>query len=186
MPLPAKHSRPLSLAERVSRALNKADAPPSIASPGSTGSTCLLLDVSGSMAEDCEPGRSKIQALREIVPTLRCAAVYAFSDRAQKCAAIPEPAGQTMMSAGFARAKCDGHTGVVLITDGLPSEPETDVIRAAAGLRVEIFYVGPAPKPDLLDRLSRAGKGQAHQTSLRKDAGKLLATKLAGLLGPGE
>lgn len=186
MALPVKHSRPLSLAERVSRALgNTAPVKDSAAAPA--GSTCLLLDVSGSMAESCEPGRSKIEALREIVITLRCAAIYAFADRAAPCAAtaIPEPGGQTMMSLAFQRAKRDRHTACVLITDGLPSELEDDVLRAAAGLRIEIFYVGPSPKPAILDRLARAGKGTAHQSSLRADARKMLTTKIAGLIEAG-
>ena len=187
MAVPAKHSAPLTLAQRVARAMGTPEPQPAAPSGAPSGSTCLLLDVSGSMAEDCEPGRSKIDALREIVPTLNCAAVYAFADDVNKCrpAAIPGPAGQTYMSRAFQRAKTDGHAACVLITDGIPTEPEAAVMRAAAGLHIEIFYVGPAPKPAILDKLARAGQGRAHKASLKRNTKKQLAVKIRALLGPG-
>lgn len=147
--------------------------------------TALLLDVSGSMAEDCEPGRTKIEALREIVPTVGAAAMYAFADAVSRIhsSAIPGPGGQTMMAPVFRRAKRDKHQSVVLITDGCATDPEAEVLDAAVGLHLDIFYVGPAPKPDLLDKLAKQCGGQAHQASLRKT--KELAVAIRGLLGPG-
>jgi hypothetical protein len=55
-------------------------------------------------------------------------------------------------------------------------------LREARGLRLEIFYVGPAPKPRFLDQLARACRGQAHQSGLRKDQRKQLASRVRGLL----
>lgn len=90
-----------------------------------------------------------------------------------------------MMAPTFRRVRSDGHTAAVLVTDGLPTDPEADVLRAAAGMQLEIFYVGPEPKPQFLDRLARACRGQAHQANLRRQAQPQLQQHIRGLLaGP--
>lgn len=185
MSLPATHFSSLTLAERVRRAIatngGAQQAPPS------PPATALLLDISGSMAEDCEPGLAKIQALREIVPTVVTGrtAVYSFNSsvRRIRATAIPSPQGYTMMAQAFRELKRDSHTSAVLITDGLPyPDTESEVLEAAQGLHLTIFYVGPPPKPVLLDKLAHQTGGQAHQSSLRKT--KELTVAIRGLLGP--
>lgn len=162
-------SRPMSLAERAAAALGR-PAPPE------PEKICLLLDVSGSMADHAEPGIRKIDALRRIVRDLTAPYIYAFSRACKRVTRenIPDPQSITALAQAFAKIKSQRITRAVLITDGLPDDEES-AIREASGLSLEIFYVGPAPKPDFLDRLARAAKAgsQAHQASLRRDDGAL-------------
>lgn len=156
-------SRPLSLAERAAAALGK---PIPVQEK-----VCLLLDVSGSMSDQVQPGgRAKIDALRDIVRTLTAPHIYAFARACKRInrETIPEPDGGTRLDLAFARIKSNGMTRAVLITDGLPDD-EDAAIREARGLALEIFYVGPAPRPDFLDRLARAAKAgsSAHMASLQ-------------------
>jgi uncharacterized protein with von Willebrand factor type A (vWA) domain len=189
------HLPELSLAERVRRALAQNQT---VNAPGGAGAppppaakTCLLLDVSGSMNQPCEPGRRKIDALRDLVATLGTVEMmYAFSSYVERVTQIPEPEGNTDMARAFARAKADGYDAVVLITDGVPytdrgeARAQSEAIAAVRGLALQIFYVGPEPKPAFLDRLAAAARAgsRAHQANLRKDAVKQLATRVRGLL----
>jgi hypothetical protein len=147
------------------------------------GPRCLVLDISGSMAEDCEPGISRIQALRQLVAKLPAAPTYAFAAGVQRIegSRIPEPEGWTNMAAAFDRIKQDGYPSAVLITDGLPNNPE-QTLKSAAGLTLEIFYVGPAPKPGFLDELARVTGGQAHLADLGRKGSNQLAVQIRGLL----
>lgn len=193
--LPEKPRQELSLAERVRRTLAQRGECAGAAgtSPGASGtqpvSPCLILDVSGSMEEMCEPGRRKIDALRKLVMDLGSAprSIYAFSEDVElvSAATIPEPAGCTWMHRAFERVKADGCTAAVLITDGLPSVDERIVLAAAKGLHLEIFYVGPPPKPRLLDKLAAMCGGKAQQADLRQVARKQLQATIRGLLTSG-
>jgi hypothetical protein len=185
MPVPTVTTPAGSLAERVRQALARQDSQPVAAPAAAPGKPpCLMLDVSGSMAEDCEPGRAKIDALRDLVAGLKADTIYAFDHRVTLTTAhaIPDPGGATIMAGAFCRARKDGHLSAVLITDGLPTDPEADVLRAAAGIHLDIFYVGPAPKPAFLDRLAAACRGRAHQANLRKQAQPQLQQRIRGLL----
>jgi hypothetical protein len=144
---------------------------------------CLLLDTSGSMAEECEHGVSKIRALRKLVGGLPAAATYAFADDVRRVRAgwIPGPGGGTDMALAFDRIKQDGYQSAVLITDGLPDDAE-EALKSAAGLSLEIFYVGPPPKPDFLDQLAAATGGQAHMGDLSRKGAEQLEVKIRGLL----
>jgi hypothetical protein len=119
-------------------------------------------DTGGShetMADAADPGRSKITALRELVRGLTAPCIYAFARSCKRVdrETIPDPDGGTALHLAFARIKSHKITRAVLITDGLPDD-ETAAIREAAGLALDILYVGPAPKPAFLDRLARAAK----------------------------
>jgi len=154
--------RPLSLAERAARALGRP-------APSQPEKVCLLLDVSGSMCDPAEPGIRKIDALRSVVRGLTAPAIYAFARICKRVTreTIPEPEGGTALHVAFARIKSHRFTRAVLVTDGLPDD-EDAAIREAVSLELDILYVGPAPKPDFLDRLARAAKAgsQAHLASL--------------------
>ena len=118
--------------------------------------------------ESCEPGRSKIDALRDIVRGLTAPRIYAFSVACKRvCDEIPEPRGGTALHLAFLRLRADGITRAVLITDGLPDD-EDAALREVRGLGLDIFYVGPAPKPEFLDRLAAAARAgsRAEQASL--------------------
>lgn len=173
-------SRPLSLAQRAAAALGR-PAPPE------PQKVCLLLDVSGSMIDPSEPGVRKIDALRNIVRTLEAPLIYAFSRKCVRVSreTIPDPDGGTALHRAFAQIKAHKITRAVLITDGLPDDEEAALL-AASGLALDIFYVGPAPKPAFLDRLAGAAKAGskaemasltvAGATQLQRRAQLLLST----------
>jgi hypothetical protein len=144
---------------------------------------CLLLDTSGSMVEECEPGVSKIQALRTLVKKLPTCPVYIFADKVQRieASAIPAPDGWTNMALAFDRIRQDGYLSAVLITDALPNDPQL-ALKSAAGLALEIFYVGPSPKPAFLDQLAAVAGGQAHTADLGRNGSGQLEVQIRGLL----
>lgn len=174
-------SRPLSLAERAAQALGRP-------APAEPEKVCLLLDVSGSMADAAEPGIRKIDALRVIVRDLTAPYIYAFSRACKRVSRenIPDPQSITALHTAFAKIKSQRITRAVLITDGLPDDEEA-AIREASGLSLEIFYVGPAPKPDFLDRLARAAKAgsKAHQATLARTDAPALQQRMRLLLTDG-
>jgi|GEM_PF-5633729 len=104
----------------------------------------MLLDVSGSMGEYVEDKR-KIDHLREAVrgyPSLRKVSFSSgIFDRS-----IPEPNGGTDMGRGFAylRTAVGNIREVILISDGLPDDPE-EALAEAKALRcpVNVIYIGP-------------------------------------------
>jgi hypothetical protein len=132
---------------------------------------CLLLDVSGSMAEDCEPGRSKWDALRKMLGNFFGVRMYAFASECIPCSMSIvgglAPGGTTDMAKAFRVIKRAGVGSLILITDGEPNDEE-DALRAAAGLRIDIFYVGAGPRPSFLDRLAAACRGTAQTANLAK------------------
>lgn len=121
----------------------------------------LLLDISGSMQSDCEPGLTKIQALRDIVSNLKGNhKVYAFNTSCHPClkTAIPDPTGGTYMAGAFDALKQQGIRSVVMITDGEAQDKQA-ALDAVKGLTLQIMYVGPGQKPSFLDELAKAGNG---------------------------
>lgn len=143
---------------------------------------CLLLDISGSMSSDCEPGRSKIEALRDIIkgiignPTL-----YAFDSRVEKVDknSIPAPHGSTFMGRAIERAKADGFTSAIMITDGEASDPD-DALNSVKDFKLQVMYVGPGPRPPFLDKLA-SGFVSSHNLSQPKE----ISEKIQLLLNPG-
>ena len=191
----------LSLAERVKAKLNQASTPGPAApgpqarpqqpgAPPAGNGKALLLDTSGSMIEDAGDGVSKIDALKVVARTVRAQNSYEFSDSCRRVAGgifdSLYPGGGTLLGAAFAALKHDGICHVVLITDGLPQDPDT-ALREAQGLKLDIFYVGPEPRPAFLDALARvAQRGSSSQNATLAKAGvPQLKAKIAGLLGTG-
>jgi hypothetical protein len=144
---------------------------------------CLLLDTSGSMDEECEPGVPKIAALRQLVTQLPAVQTYAFASGCRRIepSQIPDPFGSTNMAGAFDCVKSDGYASAVLITDGEPDD-DAAALESARGLTLEIFYVGPPPKPAFLDELAALTGGQAHSGDLRRSGRQELETKIRGLL----
>jgi hypothetical protein len=144
---------------------------------------CLLLDISRSMYGECEPGSAKIKALRQLVVRFAATPTYVFADdvRQVKPSAIPDPYGTTDMARAFDRIKGDAYRSAVLITDGLPND-EQQALRSAKGLTLEIFYVGPPPKPAFLDQLAAVTGGQAYAADLGRKGSQQLEVKIRGLL----
>jgi hypothetical protein len=139
---------------------------------------CLLLDVSGSMAEDCGDGRAKIDALREIARDFAHVRQFCFS-----CDCVESrPAaagGNTDMALAFSTVKARGVRHVVLITDGMP-DSEPAALAAAAGLKIDIIYVGPPPEPPFLARLAALTGGQYGAGSLAQQ--KQITAQVKALL----
>jgi hypothetical protein len=137
---------PAESMELVLRKLDKVLAE-SAARPVVVVPRCLILDVSSSMGGECEPGVSKIQALRKLVAKLPEAPTYAFATEVWKVTAtrIPDSDGSTNLAEAFERIKWDRHQTAVLITDGEPDDEEK-ALKAARGLQLEIFYSRAAPE----------------------------------------
>lgn len=180
-----------SLAERVRAKLG--DPTPMSGAGATTQHKALLLDISGSMNELCEDGREKIDALKELARELvqPGLSVRAFADHLsgeisggggiERLSAQ----GQTMLGAALAGVRGGGIRHVILITDGLPSDAAR-ALREVRGLRLDIFYVGPPPRPAFLDELARAAlAGSSSQAAtLAKGARPQLKAKIRGLLNP--
>ena len=145
----------------------------------------LLCDYSGSMGWDCEPGYKRIEALRDTLKEIpNKTRIYAFntSTRPVKDANdIPNPQGGTRMAQAFEYLKREGVKSIILLSDGAANDP-TQALAAAAGLSIQIMYIGPGEKPDFLDKLAALSGGFATKEDLTKP--KLLADKVTKLLGP--
>jgi len=72
----------------------------------------------------------------------------------------------------------------VLVTDGLPDDEES-ALREASAIALDIFYVGPAPKPEFLDRLARAAKAGSKAELASLSAGSSLKRQVNLLLSDG-
>jgi hypothetical protein len=185
LPFLTKRDKPVSSMELVLSELTTLleESTAAVAAAPASVSRCLLLDTSGSMGGECEPEVSKIAALRQLVARLPVAPTYAFGSDVKRIdfTDIPDPSGSTNMGAAFDRMKSDGYSSAVLITDGLPDD-EARALESAAGLTLEIFYVGPPPKPAFLDELAALTGGQAHAADLRQSGRQELESQIRGLL----
>jgi len=150
--------------------------------------TVLLLDVSGSMYSDIEPGKSKISALRDIVSNIPGSPViFAFNDSTQGCTknTVLNPCGGTKMSQALEHLKLRGHNKIIMITDGEAQDKEQTLI-SAAGMSIQILYIGAGQKPDFLDKLCAAAANGSFATKEDLKQTKELSAKLQLLLDSGE
>ena len=149
-------------------------------------STTLLLDVSGSMISECEPGHSRIQALRDIVAGIsNVGQIYAFNDSFQPCLkdAIPCPCGGTYMSNAFNKLKQLGVANIILITDG-EAQDKDSALEAAKGMKIQIMYVGPGECPEFLHELANVAGSICTKEDITMP--KELTTKIMLLLNAGK
>lgn len=148
-----------------------------------TDNRCLLLDVSGSMGAEIEPGKTAWDALNRL--SLQFAGVrriaFSTSAHAISTGSLPRPNGGTDMAAAFEMMKKIGCRHGVLITDGEPND-EFTALNAAKGLRLDIFYVGAGARPAFLDRLAAQCGGTAQSASLKSASKHALEVKIKGLL----
>jgi uncharacterized protein YegL len=141
----------------------------------------LLLDCSGSMAEYCEPNRSKYQALSELVESLKKdgfkftqVAFPWHGGGAAICAKIPFPEGGTPMHAAIELANIEDAKHVIIISDGIPDSEHSTQLAADAihkkGVKVDVFYVGPSRHSGetFLRSLAKSHGGSFQATSLAK------------------
>ena len=149
-------------------------------------STTLLVDTSGSMASDCEPGLSKIQALRNIVNGLSgSSAIMWFNSKFGWCAkdSIPDPCDCTYLANVLMHLKALGHRSIVLITDGDITDKQETLV-ACKDMNIKCMYIGAGPRPEFLDKLANLSGGWATTEDLTQQ--KLLTEKVQLLLGSGE
>lgn len=130
--------------------------------------SCLLLDISGSMESYLENGKTRISELRVLAAEFTNVRRFEFSSSCSELNSsdpIPDANGGTNMAGAFLKVKSAGISHVVLITDGQP-DSETLAFNAACGLKIDVFYVGPDPAPDFLKRLCDQTGGQYGAASL--------------------
>lgn len=170
----------LSFAERVRQRLQK------LYQGEILTSSCLLLDASGSMLEsigDKIDSKRKIDALRELAEKFPYVRRFVFNSTCWEIppgGQIPAPDGGTSMHAAFLELKSSGLTHAVMITDGIPDDVRL-AIETSQGLRLDIFYVGPDPAPDLLKYLAERSGGEYGRATFA-DNSKALEAKIRGLL----
>lgn len=144
-------------------------------------SECLLLDVSGSMWG--EPIRKLRSAVRDfkLVRRFEYADVEDFHELGpnEECR---EPGGNNHEHLVFPLLREKGIRHVVLVTDGGADRPD-EALRAARGLKIDIIYIGPPPRPKFLDDLARQTGGSFDAIQFAQtDGAKLLTGKIKGLL----
>lgn len=150
-----------------------------------TTERCLLLDVSGSMDLMCRDGMSRIEHLQQIASEFEAERKFAFSSSCEEVQRVPAYAsGGTAMHVAFETLKAAGVKHAVIITDGEPDN-EAAALKAAAGLKLDILYVGDQnPPPEFLQDLANVTGGKFGAEVLEQQ--KQLADTVRGLLEAGK
>ncbi len=149
-----------------------------------TQQAALLLDVSGSMCASSYKGGTRIEALRVIANDFPATRQFEFSHSCKELFGRPpsHPGGGTYLAKAFFVLKSAGVKHVVLVTDGEPTEPDGDVLNAAIGLKVDIFYVGgDAQPPQILVDLANGCGGKFDSADIVEDH-LAISEKIRGLL----
>lgn len=153
----------------------------------------LLVDVSGSMSERMRNGKTKIEALRQVVSDAtrsQRATLIAFGGRdggAYVVNSVPQAGGGTPLAEAIDLARTKEAGRCVVISDGMPDSQNAamDAARAFGG-QIDVVYVGD-PSDDsiyggsaFLKRLAESTGGSEFNGDLSKPLE--LAGKVAGLL----
>lgn len=152
--------------------------------------SALLLDTSGSMSGLCDATTTKIEALMNIVKTLNCKNMYAFSTYARKLVDNKEhliAGGGTNLYPALNMLKNDGQKQAIVITDGDITDKDLtlEFLNANPNIKLQILYVGPIDdKPAFLEELASKTNGFCSVENLASP--KELAEKIQLLLGSGE
>lgn len=152
----------------------------------------LLIDVSGSMEDEVyEDGKSRRESVtkRSILEDLLTkipdeVTKFAFSHTVQEFTGpLPFEGQGTRMAEAFYEMKARGKKEIVLITDGMPDNA-TAALHESKGLKIDIIYIGPQPRPAFLEELARKTSGSFTNINLiQKGATKELENKVQLLLG---
>ena len=151
----------------------------------------LLIDVSGSMEDEVhEEGKSyrerttKRAILENLLTKLpEGITKFAFSHKVVEfTGALPFEGQGTRMDYAFEEMKNRGKKEIVLITDGMPDDAHS-ALEASKGLKINIIYIGPQPRPEFLEQLARKTSGSFTNINLVKaGATKELESKITLLL----
>ncbi len=152
----------------------------------------LLIDVSGSMEDEVyEEGKSRNESTtkRAILEDLLTRipegiTKFAFSENViEFTGELPFEGNGTKMSKAFRHMKDKGKKEIVLVTDGMPDNAYT-ALQESKGLKIDIIYIGPQPRPDFLEQLANQTSGSFTNINLiQKGATKQLESKIQLLLG---
>lgn len=161
--------------ERMARDLSTAQHT-SLASVVKETNRTLLSDVSGSMDERAAGAEErKIDALRKVVYRIRGEGIdfkqIVFGSEVAVREDIPEPGGGTPLLEAMQLARCINTTMMVVISDGIPDDPEACLSLAREmAVRIDTFYVGPRPHrgEEFMRLLSEASGGTSHVGDLGK------------------
>jgi hypothetical protein len=154
----------------------------------------LLVDVSSSMGGTIRTGERKIDALRTVVDKVRSThpvPLAAFPqggyNRCELVDNVPEPRGMTPLAQAIQFGHMQEATHLVVVTDGVPDSQQAafDAARAFGG-PIDVFYIGDGNDhgATFCEQLAKLTGGKCGVTDLVGDP-KLLAGKIAGLLGDG-
>lgn len=145
------------------------------------GSTCLLLDVSGSMDTYISPDegldiRRVDQMFKVVRETPECDGLkaFAFSTHCWPLETLPkendhfQTHSSTDMATAFTTVKAGGFYSAIIVTDGEPDN-EALALSAAAGMKLGIIYIGNPPVPHFLEQLAKATDGTFALADMRSD-----------------
>lgn len=162
----------------------------------------LLLDISGSMAEESSRGQRRIDTLWTLVQQMRSRnipfRVAVFSTECEWSDAVECPIPLASTDLSYALSWLGSNSSpkkITLITDGLPNSEELALIEAAAlGVPINVLYVGPDDTSyyslrakNFCIQLAKASNGQYAANSLRDEMLQLEAqTSVRLMLTSGE
>lgn len=148
---------------------------------------CLLLDISGSMGEDVEPGRTKYEAACDLVKNIpHAVTIFAFSHNVTECTknTIPRVQGNTSLSPALKLMHSRGLKEAIVLTDGEINEyDQEESLRQVKGITLKVYYIGAGVKPPFLEKLANASGGFCSKEDLSET--KQLTDKVVKLLGAG-
>lgn len=141
----------------------------------------LLLDISSSMNTEIEPGKTRLDALKDIVSGIPTETLkIAFNSYAYTVNEMPlHGSGATKMSLAIEMAKSMGYKAALMITDGEATD-KLAALESIKGFDLQTMYVGSGERPAFLDQLSR--KATTEDLKMMKE----LTAKIVLLLEEGK
>lgn len=156
------------------------------AGSGMTGPEhALLLDVSGSMESWISPNVRAIDELAKVAREFQGVRKFEFASSTREMKPTDNPGDGDTVGTGtnvalaLLTAKSKGVLHAIVITDGQPDDADA-ALRAAKGIRVDVFYIGPDPAPQFCRDLANQTGGQYGRASLK--AAKALTASVRALL----
>jgi hypothetical protein len=152
----------------------------------------IVLDLSGSMADPIETGKSKISVLREAVSQVNSNIAIGFNSSAfaVELDQIPDPMGSTRLDLALRLAASFHPRYTLVISDGLP-DSEPDSLAAALQLpgTINTLYVGRDDNKKaiaFMQSLAAIGCGYSQNCDIYRSEGSLrLRSAIVNLLPAG-
>lgn len=152
----------------------------------------IVIDLSGSMADPIESGKSKISVLREAVAQVNSDIAIGFNSKAfaVELGQIPDPMGNTRLDLALELATHSNPRHTLVVSDGLP-DSEANSLIAASKLpgTIDTLYIGRDDNQKaiaFMHLLAVIGCGHSQTCDIWKPANSLtLKSAIARLLLPG-